>query len=185
MKRILLSLGACAVAVCLASCNHAPPANVAAQVNGHAITNDELSKAYQTNYAQQSEGASEDQVMTQKLDLLNSLINNEIMLQRAEKLGLNATDSDVDAEIAKMRSPYTKEEFDKQLADRHMTLDDLKAQQRRKLTIDKLINKEITSKISITDADVKAFYEANKASFNLAEPAVHMAQIFVSPFPDT
>src|SRR6185369_1821640 len=33
--------------------------------------------------------------------------------------------------------------------------------------------------------DVKAFYEANKASFNLAEPAVHMAQIFVSPFPDS
>src|SRR5262249_17362976 len=89
-----------------------------------------------------------------------------------------------DAEIAKMRAPYTKEEFEKQLADRHMTMDDLKGQKRRQLTIEKLINREITSKITITDADVKAFYEANKASFNLAEPAVHMAQILVTPFPD-
>ena len=185
MNRFLVYLAAGGVALSLASCKHSAPANVAAEVNGHAITNAELEKAYQSNYAQQSEGASEDQVMAQKLDLLGSLINNEIMLQRAEKLGLNATDSDVDAEIAKMRSPYTKEEFDKQLADRHMTMDDLKAQKRRQLTIDKLINKEITSKIIITDADVRAFYETNKASFNLAEPAIHMAQIFVSPYPDS
>jgi peptidyl-prolyl cis-trans isomerase SurA len=184
MNRFLLYLAAGAVALSLAACKHTPPAGVAAEVNGKAITTGELDKAYQSNYAQQSEGASEDQIMSQKLDLLGSLINSEIMLQRAEKMGLNATDADVEAEIAKMRSPYTKEEFDKQLADRRMTMDDLKAQQRRKLTADKLINKEITSKISITDADVKAFYEANKASFNLAEPAVHMAQIFVSPFPD-
>jgi peptidyl-prolyl cis-trans isomerase SurA len=184
MKRILLSLAAGASAVWMAACSHTPPANVAAAVNGHAITNKELEKAYQTNYAQQSEGASEDQVMSQKLDLLGSLINNEIMLQRAEKLGLNATDADVEAEISKKRAAYTKEEFEKQLADRHMTMDDLKGQVRRQLTIDKLINKEITSKITITDADVKAFYEANKASFNLAEPAIHMALILVTPFPD-
>src|SRR4051812_12618694 len=159
MKRILLSLAAGVVAASMAACKHTPPANVAAEVNGHAITNKEMEKAYQSNYSQQSEGASEDQVMSQKLDLLGSLINNEIMLQRAEKLGLNATDTDVDAEISKMRAPYTKEEFEKQLADQHMSMDDLKGQKRRQLTIDKLINKEITSKITITDADVKAFYE--------------------------
>ena len=63
---------------------------------------------------------------SQKLELLGSLITNEIMLQRAEKLGLQAVDADVDAELNKMKAPYTKEEFDKQLADRNMTLDDLK-----------------------------------------------------------
>src|SRR5438309_2109866 len=144
MKRILLSLAAGAFVLSSGACRHTPPANVAAEINGHAITNVELEKAYQTNYAQQSEGASEDQVMSQKLDLLGSLINNEIMLQRAEKLGLNATDADVDAEISKMRAPYTKEELEKQLADRHMSMDELKGQKRRQLTIDKLINKELT-----------------------------------------
>src|SRR5213078_205909 len=43
---------------------------------------------------------------------------------------------------------------------------------------------QITSHISTTDADVKNFYNANKASFNLPEPAIHMAQILVTPFPD-
>src|SRR5260370_7633779 len=112
--------------------------------------------------------------MTQKLDLLNSLINNEIMLQRAEKLGLNATDNDVDAEIAKMRSPYTKEEFDKQLADRHMTLEDLKTQKLRQLTIAKLINKNITSNISIPDPTPTTFSYPNKPTSTPAHPPLHL-----------
>src|SRR5215813_4537963 len=183
MNRILV-LSAAVAAFTLTACKHNPPPNVAAEVNNYAITNAELDKTYQSQYAQQSEGATEDQILAQKLDVLSSLITNDIMVQRAEKLGLTAVDADVDAEIAKMRAPYTKEEFEKTLADRHMTLDDLKAQVRSKLTVDKLVNKEITSKITITDADVKSFYEANKPSFNLAEPAVHLAQIMVTPFPD-
>ena len=175
---------AAAAALLLAACKHTPPANVAAEVNSYAITYGELEKTYQSQYAQQSEGATEDQIMAQKLDVLSNLITNQIMLQRAERQGLMAVDADVDAEIAKMRSPYTKEEFDKTLADRHMTMDDLRAQVRAKLSVDKLVNKEITSKITITDADVKNFYEANKPSFNLTEPAVHMAQILVTQFPD-
>jgi peptidyl-prolyl cis-trans isomerase SurA len=51
--------------------------------------------------------------------------------------------------------------------------------------VDKLIGKDITSHISISDADVAAFYNANKKSFNLAEPQVHMAQIWVTPSPDS
>jgi peptidyl-prolyl cis-trans isomerase SurA len=183
MNRILV-LSAAVAALTLTACKHTPPPNVAAEVNNYAITNAELDKTYQSQYAQQSEGATEDQILAQKLDVLSSLITNEIMLQRAERLGLTAVDADVDAEIAKMRAPYTKEEFEKTLADRHMTLDDLRKQVRSKLTVDKLVNKEITSKITITDADVKSFYEANKPSFNLTEPAVHMAQILVTQFPD-
>ena len=34
----------------------------------------------------------------------------------------------------------------------------------------KLFNKDITSKINITDADVANFYNANRGSFNLPEP---------------
>jgi peptidyl-prolyl cis-trans isomerase SurA len=166
------------------SCKHTPPANVAAEVNGLAITNAELDKIYKTQYPQNAERSNEDQVQSNKLEVLNSMITSEIMRQRAEKLGLTAGDAEVETEFNKMKAPYTKEEFDKQLAARNMTVDDLRTQIRRDLTVNKLINKEITSKITITDADVSNFYNANKESFNLAEPQVHMAQILVTPFPN-
>jgi peptidyl-prolyl cis-trans isomerase SurA len=184
MKRHFAVLAAIAASIALASCKHAPPAGVAAEVNGHAITFDKLEKTYRTQYPQVPENANEDLVQSQKLELLGSLITNEIMLQRAEKLGLQAVDADVDAELAKMKAPYTKEEFEKQLADRHMTLDDLKTQLHQQLTVNKLIAKEITSHIVITDADVANFYNNNKASFNLAEPQIHLARIIVTPVPD-
>jgi peptidyl-prolyl cis-trans isomerase SurA len=172
-------------ALWLASCKKSPPANVAAEVNNRPITYAELEKTYQqSQYAQQVEGSSEDQVMSQKLDILSNLITNEILLQRAEKLGLMAVDADVDTEVNKMKAPYTKEEFERQLAARKMTIEDLRSQLRRDLTIQKLINKEITSHITITDADVANFYNHNKQSFNLAEPGVHMAQILVTSSPD-
>jgi len=105
-------------------------------------------------------------------------------LQRAEKQGLLAGDADVEAKLTELKAPWTKEQFEQQLRDSKMTLDDLKSKIRRELSIQKLINKDITSHIVITDADVTAFYNANKSSFNLAEPRVHMAQILVTPNPE-
>ena len=166
------------------SCRRTPPAGVAATVNGHAITYAELDKIFKSQPQQPAEGANEDQIQSQKLDILGSLITNEIMLQRAEKLGLTAVDADVDTELAKMRAPYTKEEFEKTLSERNMSLADLRSQIRRQLTVDKLVNREITSKISISDSDVANFYNRNKASYNLAEPQVHLAQILVTPAAD-
>ena len=54
---------------------------------------------------------------------------------------------------------------------------------RRKLTINKLLNKEINSKITVTDADVANYYNQHKAEFNLIETQYHLAQIQVTDVP--
>jgi peptidyl-prolyl cis-trans isomerase SurA len=184
MKRNIAVLLAAVAVVPLVSCKHSRPAGVVAEINGTAIKTVDFDKIYQTQFPQPMEGSNEDQVLTQKLDLLSRLITTEIMWQRAEKLGLTAVDADIDTEVNKMKAPYTQDEFTKKLGERHMTLDDLRTQFRRDLTVNKLINKEITSHINITDADVTAFYNANKAAFNSAETTIHMAQILVTPTPD-
>ncbi|MGE5570405.1 MAG: peptidylprolyl isomerase [Rhodospirillales bacterium] len=172
------------VVLLLAGCKKAPPANVAATVNGRPITYDQIDRIYQAQFASTAERASDDLAMIQKLDILRTLIENEIMLQRAEKLGLMATDSEVDAKFNELKAPYTQEEFQKQLETRKMTAADLKTQLRRELSVQKLINREITSKIAITDKDIADFYAANKASFNRPEPTIHLAQILVTSTPD-
>ena len=165
-------------------CKHAVPENVAASVNNRPITYSDLDKQYQSQFTSSAERPSDDQMMIQKLEVLRSLIDNEIMLQRAEKLGLMATDSDVEAKLTELKAPFTQEEFQKQLAARKMSLEDLRAQLKRDLSIQKLFNKEITSHIAISDKDVTGFYNANKSSFSFAEPQVHLAQILVTPNPD-
>jgi len=166
------------------SCSRSAPANVAATVNGRAITYAELEKQFQSQFAAPSGSTSDDQVEIQKLEVLRTLVDGEIMLQRAERQGLMATDADVEAKFNELKAPYTQEEFQRQLNARKLTAEDLKAQLRRDLSVAKLFNKEITSQISITDKDITDFYQANKASFNLAEPQIHLAQILVTPAPD-
>lgn len=185
MSRLIISVAK--VLLCsllLFGCKKAPPDNVAAVVNGRSITYDELEKQYKVLFSSPNENISEDEVASQKLEILRGLVDNEIMLQRAEMLGLMAVDSDVEAKFNELRAPYTQEEFQKQLEARNMTEDDLKAQLRRDLSVQKLFNKEITSHITITDQDVTDFYNTNKASFNLVEPQIHLAQILVTPHPD-
>jgi peptidyl-prolyl cis-trans isomerase SurA len=154
-------------------------------VNGRSITFAEVDKQHSWQFADGgAERPSDDQKNIQRLELLRTMIDSEIMLQRAEKLGLIAVDTDVEAKFNEMKAPYTKEEFDKQLAGRKMSVEDLKAQLRRDLSIQKLINKEITAHINIADADIADFYNANKASFNLPEPQMHIATLLVTPVPD-
>ena len=183
MRRAFIA-AALPLLVVLTACNRSAPTNVAATVNGRAITYADLEKQYQSQFATPGERPSDDQMTIQKLEVLRTLVDNEIMLQRAEKMGLTAVDADVEAKFNELKAPYTQEEFEKQLNARKMTVEDLKAQLRRDLSVQKLFNKEITSQISIVDRDITDFYNSNKASFNLAEPQIHMAQILVTPAPD-
>jgi peptidyl-prolyl cis-trans isomerase SurA len=168
------------------ACKKAPPENVAASVNGRPITYDELEKEYQVVFSSpEEEAGSADLTAIQKLEILRSLVDNEVMLQRAEKQGLMAVDSDVDAKLTELRAPFTQEEFQTYLNERGMTEEDLRTKLQKDLSIQKLFNKDITSHITISDKEVREFYEANKAGFNLVEPQIHLAQILVTPYPDS
>ena len=150
-------------------------------MNGYKVTHAELEQYFQSQVDQRQTPTSEDEQRMLRLNLLREVIDRQIMLQRAERLGLMAVDSEVGARLKEYRSPYaTEEAFVAFLQSRGMTLEDLTTELRRTLTIEKLFNKEITSRISVTDAELKAFYEENKASFNLPEQQVHLAQILVT-----
>lgn len=186
MPRFLKTACAAALLVALASCRHSIPESIAATVNGRNISFVELEKEYQAQFgsANAPQRPGEDQIQTQRLEVLRTMIDNEILLQRAEKEGLMATDADVEARFGELKAPYTQEEFQRQLSLRHMTVEEWKAQLRRDLSINKLLNKDIASRITITDQDVRNFYFSNKPSFNIAEPQIHMSQILVTPNAD-
>jgi len=89
----------------------------------------------------------------------------------------------VNAELTKMKTPFTQDEFDRQLKQNNQTLDDLKRDISRQLTQGKLLNKEIESKINITDAQISDYYNNHKALFNFIEPRYNIARIVVSTAP--
>lgn len=186
MKRTILifaTLAACALA---ASCKKetAPGPDVWAVVNGKQIARAEVEKYYRTRVNAEAPEPSQEEALSLKLSILDELVNNEIMLERATKMNLIASDAEVEDKFTESKSPYTEEEFQKKLKDGGLTVDDLKTDIRRQLSVQKLLNREVIAKIAITDQDITDFYNKNRAQFNVAEPQFHIAQIVITPHPD-
>jgi peptidyl-prolyl cis-trans isomerase SurA len=161
--------------------NVAPAADVWAVVNGKEIKRDEVEKYYRTRISPEGQEPSTEEALSLKLNVIDELINNEILLERAKKLNLEASDGEVEDKFTEFKSPYTEEEFQRQLKERGVTVEDLKNTVRRELSIQKLINREVVSKVAISDQDIADFYGANKPQFNVAEPQYRVAQIVVTP----
>ena len=169
-----------------AGCNKPTPhgPDVWAVVNGTEVKRDEVEKYYRTRVNPEGQEPSQEEALSLKLNVLDELINNEILLERAKKLNLEATDGEVEDKFTELKSPYTEDEFQRQLNERRVSVSDLKRDLRRQLSIQKLLNREVVAKISITDQDVTDFYNTNRAQFNVAEPQYRIAQILVTPRKD-
>jgi peptidyl-prolyl cis-trans isomerase SurA len=186
LKRKILILAALAVCALAASCKKeaAPGPDVWAVVNGKEIARGEVDKYYRTRVNAEAPEPSQEESLSLKLSILDELINNEILLERATKMNLIASDAEVEDKFTESKSPYTEEEFQKKLKDTGLSVDDLKSDIRRNLSIQKLFNREVIAKIAITDQDIADFYNKNRAQFNVAEPQYHIAQIVITPRPD-
>ena len=157
-------------------------------MNGKKIPAAELEKYYRNQTAdspqQPAQPVSGEQATSLRLNILKDLIDNEIIMQHAEKLGLLATDDEVEQKFNEIKSPYSADDFKKKLQERGISEADFKRDLRRTLTAQKVMNKEITSKITVTDADIKDYYNAHKSEFNLIEPQYHLAHIWITTQPN-
>lgn len=184
MKPVLLPVLLAALLV-TASCgsDSTASADIVARVNGKEITTAQLEKQFSNRIASAEQPPAPEEAESVKLEVLNQMINDEILLQMASAGGLNATDAEVDVKFNEFKSQYTEEKFQELLKQQKMTVDEIRAELRKSITVDKLVNKEITAKISVTDAEIKNFYDKNKESFNLPE-AYHIAHILATPVTD-
>ncbi len=185
LHRSLLAVLAASFALLFTACQtKASGPDVMASVDGRRILRADVDKYYQNQTAGSDQQPVGEQATSLRLSILRELIDDEILMRRAEKLGLLATDEEVERKLNEIKSPYTADQFDQKLKEKKITLDDFKHDLRRSLTVDKVLNKEITSKINVTDQDITDYYNSHKSEFNLIETQYHLAQIFVTPLPN-
>jgi peptidyl-prolyl cis-trans isomerase SurA len=171
-------------AACGGSSKPAPSSpDVWATVDGREIKREDVEKVYR-RVAQASPVPSEEEAMTAKLSLLNELIVQDILVARAAGLKIDITDAELDAAFADRKKNLPDDAFQKELAARGLTSDDMRAALRREMLADKVVEREVTSKIAVSDQEITDFYNANRSQFSLAEPAYRLAQIVVTPVRD-
>lgn len=149
------------------------PGDKVAVVNGVTISKDTYDRELDFFVRRAAPGGQQipDVQMAQmKSEVLESLIDRELLFQESKKKGIQVKSDAVSDQLQKIQQRYpNKEEFKKLLSNMGLTESDVQAQIERGMAIQKLIDKEVTEKIKVSDEETKAFYDKNPQLFQQPE----------------
>ncbi len=158
------------------------PNETAAKVNGKIITMQEVDRAVKQQAQGRETKMSPLELAGARLQVLDTLIQQEVMFQKAEKEGAVPSDEDITAEINKQKTQSGKsaDQIDKDMKDQGMTEATLRDQVKKILATQKLVEK-VTGKIEPPkDSEIEAFYNGNKEAF-VKKRGVKLAGIVIDP----
>ncbi len=156
-------------------------AAVAATVNGKNIMLSEVDKLISDQVQGKQGQMSPLELAQARLQVLNTLVQKEVLFQRAEKEKLLPTEEELTQFITNMKQQanMTEEQFQKRLKEQSQTLESLREEARKNLAIQKLQDKTY-GKITISDKEVEDYYNNNRQVFVNAR-GVELADIVVDP----
>ena len=143
--------------------------DVLARVNGQDVTRTDFDRLVKNMEAGRGPIPAErrDEVLRAALD---QLITYTVMKQEAASRKMPVTEADVDAQVAEMRKQFPSEaEFNKALAARSTTVEQLKADARVDMVINKMMEAEVAQAVAATEVDAKDFYDKNPDKFKQPE----------------
>jgi len=117
-----------------------------------------------------------------RLQVLQSLVEQEVMFQKAEKEGTIPTEDEITAEINKTKAASGKsaDQIEKELKDSGMTEAAFRESAKKQMAITKLVEK-IPGKIEPPkDSEIEAFYNGNKEAF-VKKKGVKLGAIVIDP----
>jgi len=110
---------------------------------------------------------------------LDTLVNKKLIEQKARELDVKVADEEVRQAIedVKKTNNITQDQLVAALAARGISFDEYKAQLKEQLERARIIGLEVRSKIQISEQEMRDYYAANSASFQIDE-AYRVRQIF-------
>jgi len=151
-----------------------------AVVNDEKIPLAEFKKKIENKLALMGDGASslsENQLSVLHRDVLNELVDEKLMLDRARKLGLTISDDELQRHIEAIRQDYSKETFDRLFTGGAFDYKVWSEEMRKRLLLEKLIMQEVNEKVSVTDNEVLAFLNQHVTDGGVSEERIHLSQI--------
>lgn len=174
MKKVVLMAGALMVVFSFVSCNKAK--KYVAIVNGEGIPRDKFEKFYKRvegYYIQMLQSSPEDprfqKMMAQlRSQLLQNMIVQTLLLQDARNKKIEIGPEEIDAHISAIKNKHGEQVFQSALQQQGMTEEEYKKELSEQMMISKLRD-EITKDITVTDEEVKNYYDTHKEEFSNPE----------------
>ena len=150
---------------------------VLARVNDRLITYSEFEKRVAA--AQHGPQTTTDPAQLRR-DTLEDMIREKLLEERGKEQSVTATDEEVEMAVERVKRQYnlaTDSEFDAALASSSMTREDLKKQMRQTIVLQKVIGRDVTSKLDISDDMLRTEYERQKEKLYRVPEQAHVFEI--------
>lgn len=143
------------------------------EFKGNTVTRDNFIDALKLESAKYDPIVWKDKAQTIKIkkSILNDLIKNKLLADKAVKQGLTVTDKELETELASFKSGYTDSTFKKMLDLKGIKYSDWVEKKRNNLLVQKLINQDLINKIDISDEEISKYYNEHKEEFSHPEMA--------------
>jgi peptidyl-prolyl cis-trans isomerase C len=144
--------------------------DVVARVNGESVTKAEFEAAVAAVEQQNGGKVPPEQRDRIYRAVLDQLVGVKLLAQEVTARKVSVPDADVEARIAALRQQFPSEDvFNRALKAQQKTVDGLKADARRDLSISKLLQDALANKVAVTSEQAKKFYDENPDRFKQPE----------------
>jgi parvulin-like peptidyl-prolyl isomerase len=139
---------------------------VVARVNGEAINAAELQNAVKGLEGRAGGPVPADQRDRVFRGVLDDMIGYKLLVQEAKARKVAVPDADVEAQVAQIRSQFPdQQQFEQALAAQKMTLQEVRDDARTEISVEKLVEGEISAKIAVKPEAISDFYQKNQDKF--------------------
>ena len=130
------------------------------KVGGSTLTVAEFNEVFEISKTAYSHSDTMDPAVVAdiKLRLLNQLIEELILIERAGALGIAVSDQELESEVQKIRADYPEDVFEEMLLEAAVSFEAWKKRLRMQLVARKFIQIELEAKVTITAEEVARYY---------------------------
>ena len=154
--------------------------DVVARVNGEPISRDDFERAVRSLEGRMGGPVPPEQRDRVFRNVLDDLVGYRLLSQEAAVRKVTVPDTEVAAQVSQIQSQFpSAEEFAKVLAERKVTIEQVRADTRRDLIIAKMLREEVEAKTAATAEQVNDFYAKNPEQFKQGE-RVRASHILIS-----
>jgi peptidyl-prolyl cis-trans isomerase SurA len=158
---------------------------IVVRVGDRIVTRTQYERRLRDAFREIEQNAPADQVASLKTEvqknLTDELINELLIRDRADRLGITVTDAEVKEATSRLKQQYniaTDEQFEESLRQSGLTRADMEARLRETIVSNKVFSRELRSREDLSDPELRERYNREKERYRLPERA-HLREIVV------
>jgi peptidyl-prolyl cis-trans isomerase SurA len=162
---------------------------IIARINNEIITYSDLEEAsapyiaaIETNL---SDSEREEKIRELKKDILETLIEEKLIIDKAKSMNITVTEEEIDEAIEEVKKRHSLNDlqFHQLLEQQETTWEEYRENIKNQILLTRALNYEVRSKVELNESEAQEYYKKHRSEFLLPED-VKARQIFIQCPPD-